>query len=153
MQVLFVDTPEGAQVGPKRRTRSLTGIAMHFAAAITVVIPRPFAHTMGDRGMAWMTAPVALPFVGVQPRTDSRNVFINEAVARPPVRVVAYPKALLACVTRDDADDGRPIVGIGAMASPLIGPSTWRVAGIAMGRAFFPPRSGTARRPQTPCRS
>ena len=58
--------------------------------------------------------------------------------AGPRVRVVAYPQALLARVPRDDADDGRPIVGIGAVALALIGASTWRVTGIAMGRAFFP---------------
>ena len=126
---------------------------MDFASAITIIISRPFVDTMADRGMGWMTAPVALPFVGVQPRAASRNVFGEEGTACPPVRVVAHPEALLTRVARDDADDGGPIVGIGAVAFALIGPSTWRVTGIAMGRAFFPPRSGTVRQPQKPCRS
>jgi hypothetical protein len=68
MQVLLVDTPKGTQVGPKRRTRSLTGMAMHFTSAIAIIIPRPFVYTMADSRMGWMTAPVALPCVGVQPR-------------------------------------------------------------------------------------
>jgi hypothetical protein len=51
-----VDAPEGAQVGTKGRTRSLTGIAMHFTSTITISIPRPFAHTMADGGMRWLTA-------------------------------------------------------------------------------------------------
>src|SRR5919198_758940 len=126
MQVLLVDTPEGTQVGTKRRTRSLTGVAMHFTSAIAIVIPRPFAYTMADRGMGWMTATVALPCVGVQPRATSGNVFSDERTARSRVRVVAPPEALLARVARHDADDGGPIIGIGAVASPVIGTSTWR---------------------------
>src|SRR3712207_112841 len=106
---------------------------MHFTSAIAISIPRPFAYTMADRGMGWMTAPVALPFIGVQPRAASRNVVGDEATTRPRVRVVAHPQALLARVARDDADDGGPIVGIGAMAFALISTSTWRVTGIAMG--------------------
>jgi hypothetical protein len=150
MQVLLVDTPEGTQVGTKRRTRSLTGVAMHFTSAITIVIPGSFAYTMAARGIGWMTAPIALPCVGVQPRAPSGKVFREEATARSCIRVVAHPEALLARVARHDADDGGPIVGIGAVALPLIGPSTWWGTGIARGRAFFPPRSGTVRRPQTP---
>jgi hypothetical protein len=73
MQVLLVDPAEGTQVGTKRRTCSLTGAAMHFASAITIVIPCPFAYTMADRGMGWMTASVALPFVAIQPRAARRK--------------------------------------------------------------------------------
>jgi hypothetical protein len=153
MQVLLVHTPEGTQGGPKRRTRALTGVAMHFTSAITSIIPRPFVYAMADGGMGWMTAPVALPFVGVQPRAASRKGFGDEGTARPRVRVVAHPQAWLARVARDEADAGGPIVGRGAVACALIGASTWRVTGIAMGRAVFPPRSGTVRRPQTSCRS
>src|SRR5687768_7307928 len=126
---------------------------MHFASAIAIIIPRPFVYTMADGGMSWMTAAVALPFVGVQPRAASWNIVGDERAASPCVCVVTHPKALLTRVARNNADDGGPIVGIRAVAFALIGASTWRVPGIAMGRAFFPPRSGTVRRPQTPCRS
>jgi hypothetical protein len=153
MQVLLVDAPERTEVRAERRARSFTGITMDFALAITVIIACPFVDTVADGGMSWMTPPVALPFVGVQPRAVSWNVFIDEAMARPSVRVVAHPKALLTCIARNDADDGGPIVSIGAVAFALVGTATWRVAGIAMGRAFFPPRSGTIRQPQTPCPS
>jgi hypothetical protein len=153
MQILLVNTSESTQVGTKRRTRSFAGVAMHFASAIAIIISRPFVDAVADRGMGWMTAPVALPFVGVQPRALRWNIFGNERAARSCVRVVAHPKALLARVPRDDADDGGPIVGIGAVSPALIGASTWWVTGIAMGRAFFPPRSGRVRQPQTPCRS
>jgi hypothetical protein len=139
MQILLVNTSESTQVGPKRRTRSLAGVAMHFASAIAIIIPRPFVYTMADGGMSWMTAAGALPFVRVQPRVASWNIFGDERAARPCVRVVAHPKALLARVPRDDADAGGPIVGIGAVALTLIGASTRWVTGIAMGRAFFSP--------------
>jgi hypothetical protein len=153
MQVLLVDTPDGTPGGTKRCTRPLTGVAVHFASAITVIIPRPFMDTMADRRLGWMTAPIALPFVGVQPRAASRHGFGEEGPARPRVRGVVHPEALLSRVARNNADDGGPIGGISAVAFALMGASTWRVPGIAMGRAFFPPRSGTVRRPQTPCRS
>jgi hypothetical protein len=153
MQILLVNTSESTQVGTQCRTRSLAGVAMHFASAIGIIIPRPFVDAVPDRGMRWMTAAVALPFVGVQPRAASWDIFGDERAARPCVRVVAHPPALLARVPRDDADDGGPIVGVGPVALALIGASTWWIAGIAMGRAFFPPRSGRVRRPQMPCRS
>jgi hypothetical protein len=148
-----MDAPEGTEVRAERRASPFTGVTVDFALAIPVIIARPFADTMADGGLGWMTAPVAWPFVGVQPRTASHNVFIAEATARPSVRAVAYPKALLTRVARNDADEGRPIVGVGTVALALIGTSTWRVTGITVGRAVFPPRSGTVRRPQTPCRS
>jgi hypothetical protein len=84
--------------------------------------------------MGWMTAPVALPCVGVQPRAASPHVFGDEGTARPRVRVVAHPKALLARVARDDADDGGPIVGVGPVAFALIGAS----AGSRCGVRFSP---------------
>jgi hypothetical protein len=152
MQVLLVNTPEGTQVGPKRRTRALTGVAMDFPSAIPIIIPRPFVDTMADRRMGGMTAPVALPFIGVQSRAASRHVVGDQGPARPCIRVVAYPEALFARLARDDADDRGPIVGIGAVALALIGASTGWIRRIAMGRAFFPPRSDTVRRPQRLCR-
>ena len=69
------------------------------------------------------------------------------------VRMVADPPALRARVARDDADEGGTIVGIGAVPFALMGALAWRVSGIAMGRAFFPLRSGTARLPRRRCRT
>jgi hypothetical protein len=122
-------------------------------SALPIIIASPFVDAVADRGMGWMTPPVAPPLIGIQPRAASRKVFDDEPMTSPPVRVVAHPKTLLARLTRDDTDDRGPIVGIGAVALALIGTSTWGGTGIAMGRAFVPPRSGSVRRPQTPCRS
>lgn len=46
--------------------------------------------------------------------------------------MVAHPKALLAYAARDEADDGRAIVGMGAMTVALMDASPWRVVGIAV---------------------
>jgi hypothetical protein len=127
MQVLFVDTPEGTQRGTKLRSRSFTGVAMDFTSAITFIIPRPLVATMADHGMGWMTGPVALPFVGVQPHAASRTVVGDEGTASPRVCVVAHPKAGLARIPRDDADDGGPIVGIDPMLLPLVGTPRGRI--------------------------
>jgi hypothetical protein len=146
-----MDSAAGTQIGPKCRTRALTGVAVHLTSAIAIIIPRPLMHAVADRRMVWMTTPIALPFVGVQPRAARRKVFGDQGTARPRVGVVPYPQALLARVARDDADDGGPIVDIGAVAFPLIGAPPGRIRGVAMRCAFFPPRSGTARRLRRQC--
>jgi hypothetical protein len=66
MEVLFVDAPEGPQVGPERRARSLAGVTMDLALAIPVVIPRPFVPTMAHSSMGRMAATIARPFTGIQ---------------------------------------------------------------------------------------
>jgi hypothetical protein len=101
-----VNTAEGPYVGAKRGTRSLTGMAMHFALAISVIVPRPFVDPMADRRMGWMTPPVALPCIGVQLGAASRKVCNDELVTRPPVRVVAHPEALLPWSAGHNAEEG-----------------------------------------------
>jgi hypothetical protein len=61
-----VDAPESAQLRPERRARPLAGVAMDLALAITIIIPRPFVHTVANRGMGRMAATIALPFVGIK---------------------------------------------------------------------------------------
>jgi hypothetical protein len=151
MQVWLVHTPEGAPGGPQCRARALTGMAMAFAWAIALLIARPCVDPMANRGMGWMTAAVALPRIRVQRRAVSQPVVGDECLARPPVCLVAHPKARLARLAREDPDDRGPIVRSGAVALALMGPSAWRVARVAMGRAFCPPRCGTARLPQRRC--
>jgi hypothetical protein len=153
MQVRLVDPAEGPQVGPQCRAGAFTGVAMDFASTITIMIARPFANPVANRGMGRVTPAVALPFVRVQLRPVSRNGFGDERLARPPVRVVTHPKTLLACLARDDAKDGGAIIGEGAMAFVLIGPSAWRVVRGAMGRAFFPRRFGTIHPPRRRCQA
>ena len=124
---------------------------MDLTSAVPIIIARPFVDAVVDRGLGWMTAPVALPLIGIQPRAASRKVFEDEPMTSPPVRVVAHPKPLLPRLTRDDTDDRGPIVGVGAVAFALIRASAGRVMRVAMGRAFFPRRSDTTRPPQRRC--
>ena len=67
--------------------------------------------------------------------------------------MVADPPALLPRLARDHTDDGRTIVGIGPVSFLLVGTSPGWIRGVKMGRAFFPPRSGTVHRPQRPCQT
>src|SRR5262245_15328029 len=116
-----MDPAEGTPISPQCGARALTGVAVHLTSAVAIIISRPLMHAVADRGVVWMTAPVALPFVGIQQRAASRNVFGDQGTARPRVGVVPDPQALFAHVTRDDTDDGGPIVAIGAVAFALIG--------------------------------
>jgi hypothetical protein len=125
---------------------------MDLALAVTVVIARPFAHPVDNRGMARMTPAITLPFIDREPRARGGHGVGNQVVTGVPVRMVADPPALLARVAREDADDGGTIVGISAVPFALIGASTGWIGGIAMRRAFFPPRLGTARRAHRRCR-
>jgi hypothetical protein len=143
MQVWLVNTPKNTQVGPERCAGSLAGIGVHLAPAIAIIIPGPFVDAVAHGGVGRVAATIALPFICIQDCALQRDVFGDQGSAGALVRTVAHPQALLARVARDNADDGGPIVGVGPMAFALIGASTRRVTGIAMGRAVFPPRSGT----------
>ena len=50
MQVLLMNAPKGTQVGPKPRTGSFTGVAVHLASAIAIIIPRPLTQAAADGG-------------------------------------------------------------------------------------------------------
>jgi hypothetical protein len=140
---------------PQKRAQSCTssfaGVAVDLAAAIPIIIARPFASAVAYGGVGRMAPVIALPFIRVQRGAASRDVLREQVVAGPVGRVVTDPEALLARVPRNDTDDGRTAVGIGAVPSPLIGTSTGRIIGVRMGRAFFPPRFGRARLPQRQC--
>src|SRR5262245_2752279 len=146
MQVLLVNTSEGPQVRTKRGTRSLAGVAVDFASAITIIIPRPFMDTMADRSMDGMTAPVALPFVGVEQGAAPRNVLRDQRRAGVCIGMVTDPPTLLPRLTRDATDDGRTIIRIGPVPFPLIGAPPGRIGGVSVRGAFFPPRCSTAHR-------
>jgi hypothetical protein len=101
-----VDLVEGPQVGAEYCARCFAGVAIDLALAITMIIPRPFTSTVGHGSMAWMTATIALPLVGIKPLATRRHVVGNEAVAGLPVRVVTASNALRARLARDDAEEG-----------------------------------------------
>jgi hypothetical protein len=118
-----------------------------------IIIACPLPNAVTHRGMGWMAAVIALPFIRVQDRALLRDTLGDQVSACAPVRVITDPEALLTCVARDHTDDGRTIIGIGAMPLALIRAPTGRIRGVAMGSAFFPPRSDTVHPPQRRCRS
>jgi hypothetical protein len=71
---------------------------MDLAVAITIVVSRPFVHTVAHSAVGHVTATRALPFIGIEPRTASRHVVGHEGMAGPRVRVVTDPQALLSGV-------------------------------------------------------
>jgi hypothetical protein len=106
MQVLLMNAAEGAQIRPKHRAGPLTGVTVHFALAISVVITCPFVEAVAHRSMGRMAVVIALPFIRVQERALRRDIRGDQARARTPVRMVAHPKALLPRLARDHTDDG-----------------------------------------------
>jgi hypothetical protein len=136
MQVLLVNAPKTTQIGPQCRASALAAIAVDLAATISIIIPRPLVRTMTDSGMRRMAPPIALPLVGIELRAGSGDVLRDQGRAGVPIGMVPNPEALLARVPRDDTDNRRAIVGVGAMPSPLMGPPTGRISGIEMGAPF-----------------
>jgi hypothetical protein len=97
-----VDAPEGAPGGPTRRGRPLAGVATDLALALTVSLPSPCVHRMGNRGRARMAAAITLPCVGREPRAARRHVLSHEVLAGLPVRVVTAPPARRARLARPE---------------------------------------------------
>jgi hypothetical protein len=92
IQVLFVDTTEGARVGAKRRAYPFTGVAMDLTAAIPIAIPAPFAGPVTHGGVGGVAAMIALPLVRIEPRAVGRKVLGDQLVAGVPVRMTT-PKS------------------------------------------------------------
>lgn len=61
IQVLLMDTSEATGIHPKRRARSCTTITVDCTAAITSVIPGPFAGTVTHGHVSGVAAMIALP--------------------------------------------------------------------------------------------
>jgi hypothetical protein len=153
MQAQLMDPAESPQVCPKRGAGPLTGIAMHLTTAITIIIPRPLMPAVADGRVAWLAPAIALPLIGVEQGAVHRNVLRDQGPAGMRIGVVTDPPALLPRVTGDDTDDGRTIIRIGPVPFPFIGAPPGWIGGVPMGGAFFPQRSGTARRLRMRCPS
>jgi hypothetical protein len=151
--VPLVNTPEGPSGGAKRGPASFTGVTVDLADPIVIIIAGPLPHAVTHRGMGRMAAVITLPFIRVQDRALLWDTLSDQGSAGAPVRVITDPEALFTRVARDHTDDGGTIMRMVAVPLALIGAPSGRVVGIAMERAFFPPRSATVHPPQRPCRS
>lgn len=146
MQVLLVNTSEGAQVSPKRRARPFTSMAVDFAPAIPAIIPRPLTYTLADGGLEGMAATIALLLGSIELRAARGHIFGNQPLTGPRICVIPDPEERLARLPRDHTNDRGAIVGRGAMPSPCMSAPTGWVGGSQMRGAFFPRRSGPAHR-------
>ncbi len=66
VQVLFVDTPEGAPVGAECRPTPVAGMTVDLAYAITISFPRPRPSAVAHGGVGGRAAVIALPLLRVQ---------------------------------------------------------------------------------------
>jgi hypothetical protein len=132
-----MDATEGTQVGPKCRTGPFTGVTVHLASAISIIIPRPLVHAAADGAMGRMAPPITLPLVGIEPRTASGDAFRNQWRAGARVRMAAHPEPGLSRVPRHYTDDGRASTGVGPMPFLLVGTPPGRIGGSRWGVLFF----------------
>ena len=150
MQGRLVAPPEGTQRGTERCARALAAVAMDLALPLTLGIPRPCAHPVGNGGMARMTTTITVPCISIEPRATGGDIVSHQVAAGVPGRLVADPPALLARVARDDPDEGRAIVRLSPVPGALVGaPPRW-LCRVRVRRALLPPRCGPARRSRRP---
>jgi hypothetical protein len=140
MHVLVVNTLERTEVPAVRCARTLAGVAVDLAAAVTIIIPRPLVNAVADSGTAEMPPVIALPLIGIKPRAVYANVLRDGSGAGARAGMVADPEALRARLARDQTNDGGTIIGIGAVPPPLVGTLPGRIDRVRMRGAFFPPR-------------
>jgi hypothetical protein len=143
-----MNAANGPSVRTPRGPGALAGGAIDLALALTLSLPRPFAHTMGHRGLARMAAAITLPCGGRAQGAAWGHVVGQARVAGLPMRVGTDPQARRARGARDEADAGRPLLGRGARPLALMGAPAWWSGGGALRGAGFPRRSGPAPPPQ-----
>src|SRR5690349_10807820 len=107
MEIGFMHATEWPEEGAQSRASALTTIAMYFAYAIAVVIPRPLVLSVIDRRVVLLDSVVAAILVGVDDCSLRWNGFGQNALARRLVAVSNHPAALLARLTTDDMNDRR----------------------------------------------
>jgi hypothetical protein len=153
VQVRLVHSPAGASGCAKRRPSPVAGVTVDLADAITITLPRPCPSAMAHRGVSRVATVRALPRIRREHRAVRWDVRSDQRPAGACVRTIAAPQELLARVARDEADEGRPIVGRRPGPLPLLGTSAWRIRGVAMGCAGLPRRSDPVRLPRRRCLS
>ena len=149
MQVLLVDSAKRTQKIAGCRPQPFDRIGMDFSDTVAIVIARPFFLAMTHGVMSPVDAVVALPFIGI-----TGGFFLGVAVhvflQRLPVGMRAHAQPALPTFPADGPDDGRTIVLIGPVPSSVVRAAAWRIAWVAVFVAFFPPRSETSHRFQSP---
>jgi hypothetical protein len=139
-----VNATERTQEVAHRRPHPFGCIDVYFADAIAVVIARPFLLAMTDRRMRANDVIVALSFVGEchgMCQGEGMEV-VNQGLF---VSVVDHSQAHLSALAADCIDDRRPVIVVGAVSGPFVGPSARWIMRIRVQFTLSPPRSETSR--------
>jgi hypothetical protein len=144
-QILLMDPAKRTQKVARGCPQPFTGVGLHLADPIAIVIACPFFLTMAHGGVATTNAIVTLPFIRV-----TGGVFLSVSVHVSlqclPIGMMAHPQPTLFTFAPYGPDDGRAIVVIRTMTAPFVGAAPRRVTRIAVFVPFFPPRSETSPR-------
>src|SRR5512135_1080910 len=125
---------------------------MHLTNAVSVVVPRPLPLGVADRGVAAAhrgEPVVPAPLIGVD-RDHRPTRTPHDPPRRRAVGVRDDGQADLPALPSHHPADRWAVVLPAPVAGGLVGPPPRRVLGVAVRHTFFPPRSGTPRRPPGP---
>ena len=139
-----MNTPQGTQEVAHRGPHPFSRVDMHFADVISIIVTRPLLGTVADGGMRPDDVLVALPLIReYYGLCQSKAMHMRHQGSCVGVR--NYTQADLATLPPDRADDGRPIVIVGAVSAPFVSSSAGGIVGISVTFPFFPPHSETSR--------
>lgn len=124
MKIILVNASENSQAITQGSSSTFTRITMNFPSAIAVIITSPFVSRMADRMVVGMSTVIRAPLITTKERAFRGYIRINQSMAGSSIGMMADKVAMLTCVTRDKIDYRWSIGGIGATASPLVGPSS-----------------------------
>ena len=119
-----------------------------------VLVSRPLPRGVADRCMppGHLGQPIVRrPFVGVDQHRRPGHL-PDERPERRAVGPVHYPEPEEPRFAAHYPGDRGTVVGLRAVPRPSVGAAPRRVGGVGMRDAYFPPRSGTSRRPRPPGR-
>lgn len=154
-QVLFVNASKHSKKRPELCACAFTTVAVDLSNTVAIVVARPFSTTIGVVAVAHRPVSdpdagfdpsIPTPLVGVEctrpePRAGRENF---QAALRS--RAIADKAAQLPALSALDREHRRSVIFIGSMPRLLVSSSAWRIIRIKVSCAFFPPRSGIARR-------
>lgn len=148
-QTLLVNAAKRSQEIAGRCPQPFNCVDMDLSHSIAIVISGPLFLAVTNRAVGALDAVVALPFIGVTGGL-LLGVPLHVLLQRLAISMVAHSQATLPTLPANRPDDGSPIVFIRAVSPSLVGSSPRRIKRIAVFFAFFPPRSETSHRFQSP---
>lgn len=129
---------KGAQKITQGRACAFTGVTVHFTTAIAIIVARPFTLRMTNGAMVGMNLMVGTPLITGQQGGVLGHTLVEQGMTGRPIGMITDPRPLFAGGAGADTDDGRAIIGIGAMPAALVGAPAGGSSGRRWGVLFFP---------------